>query len=88
MKLIMLYVLAFIQMIKNKKIFQKFSKFNPELNQLKARFAKLPVPFAEAFTLKILGTQEHSKVSDVFKRFRDSLLVKYFGSCFVFSTVS
>lgn len=70
-----------------KKTFQKFSKFNPELSQLKTRFAKIPVPISQAPTLKLLGTQEHSKVSDVFKRFRDSFRIKYFGNLFVFSTV-
>ncbi len=88
MKLIMLYILAFIQMIKEKKTFQKFSQFNPELRQLKASLAKQPVPVSQAFMFQVLGTQEHSKVSDVFKRFRDSFLAKYFDSCFVFSTVS
>ena len=44
MKLIMLYILAFIQMIKEKKTFQKFSEFNPELRQLKASLPKQPVP--------------------------------------------
>ena len=73
---------------KRKKTFQKFSQFNPELRQLKASLPKQPVPVSQAFMFQVLGKQGHSKISDVFKRFRDSFLVKYFGSCFVFSTVS
>ena len=33
---------------------------------------------------QVLVTQEHLKASDVFKRFRDSFLIKYFGICMFF----
>ena len=65
------------------KTFKKFSEFNPELSQLKARLAKLSVPLAQAFMAQVLETQEQSKASDVFKRFRDSFLIKYFGSSII-----
>jgi curved DNA-binding protein CbpA len=65
------------------KTFKKFSEFNPELSQLKARLAKLSVPLAQAFMAQVSETQEQSKASDVFKRFRDSFLIKYFGSSII-----
>ena len=68
---------------REEKTFKKFSEFNPELSQLKARLAKLSVPLAQAFMAQVLETQEQSKASDVFKRFRDSFLIKYFGSSII-----
>ena len=65
---------------KVQKTFKKFSEFNPELSQLKARLAKLSVPLSQAFMVHVLETQEQSKVYDVFKRFRDRFLIKYFSS--------
>ena len=62
---------------------KKYSEFNLELSQLKARLAKLSVPLAQAFMAQVLETQELSKASDVFKRFRDSFLIKYFGSSII-----
>ena len=41
--------------------------------------AKFSVPLSQAFMVQILETQKQSKASDVFERFRDSFLVKYFG---------
>ena len=51
------------------KTLEKFSEFNLELSQLKARLAKLFVPLAQAFMAQVLETQEQSEASDVFKRF-------------------
>ena len=65
---------------KVQKAFEKFSEFNPELSQLKARLAKLSVPLSQAFMVQILETQEQSKVYEVFKRFRGRFLIKYFSS--------
>ena len=65
---------------KVQKAFEKFSEFNPELSQLKARLAKLSVPLSQAFMVHVLETQEQSKVYDVFKRFRGRFLIKYFSS--------
>ena len=65
------------------KTFKKFSEFNPELSQLKACLAKLFVPLSQASMVHVLETQEQLKASHVFKRFRDSFLVKYFGSSII-----
>ena len=65
------------------KTLKKFSEFNLELSQLKARLAKISVPLAQAFMAQVLETQEQSKASDFFKRFRDSFLIKYFGSSII-----
>jgi len=63
--------------------FKKFSEFDPELSQLKACLAKLFVPLSQASMVHVLETQEQLKASHVFKRFRDSFLVKYFGSSII-----
>ena len=65
---------------KVQKAFEKFSEFNPELSQLKARLAKLSVPLSEAFMVRVLETHEQSKAYDVFKQFRGRFLIKYFSS--------
>ena len=76
-----LYALAYIQMIeKYKKAFEKFSEFNPELSQLKARFGKIICAVVPSLYGPRIGTQEQSKIYDIFKRFRGRFLIKYFSS--------
>jgi len=60
--------------------FEKFSEFDLELSQLKARLEKLSVPLSEAFMVRVLETHEQSKAYDVFKQFRGRFLIKYFSS--------